>query len=81
MTYDRFRRRNRLTSDYDLLGDRGLIADLDRMERDYLDPVYPEHPFARRPEGSDPLSEIARETGVDKEAVRKVLLYLFKRQR
>lgn len=85
MPYSRFRARNGLLPrvGYDYSVDHGyrsaavLIGDLDRMERDYLDPVYPEPPFATRPEASDPLSEVARATGVDRETVREVLRCVF----
>jgi hypothetical protein len=60
---------------------RMLIGDLNRMEQDYLDPQYPEPPFARRPEGSDPSAEVAKATGVDIETVRKVLRHVFMEQR
>lgn len=54
--------------------------DLERMERDYLAPVYPQPPFATRPAGSDPLTEAARELGLDVETVRRVLTYVFREQ-
>lgn len=55
-------------------------GDFNRMERDYLDPVYPQPPYASRPPGSDPLSQTAAATGVDVEDVRKVLRYVFMEQ-
>jgi hypothetical protein len=58
-----------------------LIGDLNRMERDYLNPVYPEPPRAIRENGSDPSSQVAAATGVDVEIVRKVLRYMFLEQR
>jgi hypothetical protein len=54
-----------------------LIGDLNRMERDYLNPVYPEPPWAGRAGRSDPTAEVADATGVDDETVRKVLRYVF----
>lgn len=60
----------------------GLVCgDLNRMETDYLDPVYPEPPCATRPEGSDPATQVATATGVDIETVRAVLRYVFLEQR
>jgi hypothetical protein len=58
-----------------------LVGDLDRMERDYLDPVYPAPPFAQAPEGSDPAAEVTQETGIEIETVRAVLRYVFREQR
>jgi hypothetical protein len=58
----------------------GLVGDLNRMERDYLNPVYPEPPWATREPGSDPLAEVATATGVDVETVRRVLRYVFMEQ-
>lgn len=55
-------------------------GDLNRMERDYLEPVYPEAPWATRPPGSDPSAQVAATTGVDIETVRTVLRYVFKEQ-
>lgn len=55
-----------------------LVGDLDRMERDYLTPEYPQRPFPARPDGSDPASECARATGVDVATVRAVLAYVFR---
>jgi hypothetical protein len=57
-----------------------LPADLDRMERDYLDPQYPQPPWATRPAGSSPAEECARDTGVDVDTVRQVLTYVFRVQ-
>ena len=57
-----------------------LIGDMNRMEQDYLEPVYPEPPLARRPGGSSPAEECAAATGVDAETVRKVLRYVFLEQ-
>jgi len=57
-----------------------LGGDLDRMERDYLNPVYPKPPFARRGPGSDPAAEVAAATGVDVETVRAVLDHVFRQQ-
>jgi len=56
---------------------RLLTGDLNRMEQDYLDPVYPEPPFAYREPGSSPSERVAEATGVDIETVRKVLRYVF----
>lgn len=64
-----------------LAGTDGLIGDLNRMERDYLNPAYPEPPWATRPEGSDPSAECAAATGVDVETVRAVLAYVFRESR
>lgn len=58
-----------------------LHGDLNRMEQDYLSPVYPEAPFATRPEGSDPSAECAAATGVGIETVRAVLAYVFRESR
>jgi hypothetical protein len=52
-------------------------GDLNRMERDYLNPQYPEPPWATREAGSDPSSQVAEMTGVDVETVRKVLRAVF----
>jgi hypothetical protein len=57
-----------------------LVGDLDRMERDYLTPEYPQRPFAERPDGSDPAAECALAVGVDVEIVRRVLEHVFHRQ-
>lgn len=57
-----------------------LVGDLDRMERDYLIPEYPQRPFAERPEGSDPATECARAVGVDVAIVQQVLEYVFRQQ-
>jgi hypothetical protein len=54
-----------------------LVGDLNRMERDYLDPKYPEPPWAGRPNRSDPATVCADATGVDVETVRKVLRHVF----
>lgn len=89
MTYGRARDRNGLprsvTDDpyaTGLSGREHLIAgDLNRMERDYLDPVYPGPPFATRPAGSSPAEECADATGVHVETVRTVLAYVFREQR
>lgn len=54
-----------------------LVGDLNRMERDYLCPVYPEPPWALRPERSDPATKCADDLGMDVDAVRKVLEYVF----
>lgn len=58
-----------------------LVGDLNRMEGDYLAPVYPqdvsEH-AARRPRGSSPAEECAEATGVDIDTVRRVLLHVFR---
>lgn len=59
---------------------RLLVGDLNRMERDYLNPAYPEPPWATREPGSDPLSQVAAATGVDIEDVRRVLRYVFLEQ-
>jgi len=55
-----------------------LCGDLNRMERDYLDPAYPQPPFAIRPEGSDPGAECAAATGVPIDTVRAVLAFVFR---
>lgn len=69
------------TRDGPLDADRARIAgELNRMERDYLNPVYPEPPWATREPGSDPLAEVATATGVDVETVRRVLRYVFMEQ-
>lgn len=57
-----------------------LVGDLDRMERDYLSPAYPDPPFAQLPAGSDPAAECARAVGVDVQTVRRVLAYVFRQQ-
>lgn len=57
-----------------------LVGDLDRMERDYLTPEYPQRPFAERPDGSDPAAECARAVGVDVEIVRRVLAHVFREE-
>lgn len=54
-----------------------LVGDMNRMERDYLNPVYPEKPWVTREPGSDPLSQVVAATGVDEESVLKVLYYMF----
>jgi hypothetical protein len=54
-----------------------LVGDLNRMERDYLNPVYPEPPWAGRAGRSDPSAQVADATGVDVEVVRKVLRCVF----
>ena len=54
-----------------------LVGDMNRMERDYLEPVYPPPSFARLLPGSDPAAECAEATGVDVEVVRTVLRYVF----
>jgi hypothetical protein len=79
MTYQRVRDRNYLRQQPNV--GSGLIHDLDRMERDYLNPVYPQPPFAQREEGSDPVAEVSDATGVDMVTVRRVLRYVFKEQR
>ncbi len=91
MTYGRVRNRNHLPrpqhpedpySTGEQYGRAHLIAgDLNRMERDYLDPTYPQPPWATRPEGSDPSAECAAATGLDVETVRKVLSYVFRESR
>lgn len=91
MTYGRVRDRNHLKRKSDDDPDpywregegyeamRALIAgDLNRMERDYLDPKYPAYPYATRPEGSDPAAECSARTGVGIEDVRAVLHYVFR---
>lgn len=55
-------------------------GDFNRMERDYLDPIYPEPPWASRELGSDPLSQVALATGVNTDDVRRVLRYVFLEQ-
>lgn len=54
-----------------------LSGDLNRMEADYLDPQYPQPPYATRSEGSDPSTQVAAATGVDVKTVRKVLRFVF----
>lgn len=73
MTYQRFRHRNRAAADMSVL-------DLDRMERDYLNPAYPVAPYATRPAGSSPSEEAARALGMTVEDVRRVLGYVFHEQ-
>lgn len=83
MTYGRFRSRNILPRNeepYPAGGSR-CAGDLDRMERDYLNPVYPEPPWALRESGSDPSAQVAAATGVDVETVRRVLRYVFLQQK
>lgn len=93
MTYQRMRSRNgilRRKPDDDpdpyFRGDLAdsrygaLIGDLNRMERDYLNPAYPERPFAQREHASDPLSQVSAATGVDIEDARRVLRYVFMEQ-
>ena len=84
MTYGRMRNRNDLLPrDHEnpyVKPNRPIgtvIGDLNRMERDYLDPVYPEAPYALRGDHTDPTAECAAATGVDEETVRKVLRYVF----
>lgn len=55
-------------------------GDFNRMERDYLNPVYPQPPWALREPGSDPLSQVVEATGVDVETVRRVLGFVFLEQ-
>lgn len=50
-----------------------LVGDMNRMERDYLNPDYPRH----RAANSDPASVTAAATGVPVEMVRKVLAHVF----
>jgi hypothetical protein len=57
-----------------------LLGDMNRMERDYLNPRYPEPPWAGREPGSDPLSQVVAATGVDVESVKRVLRYVFMEQ-
>lgn len=83
MTYMRMKNRNGIYR-HELL-ERGsfqnrILMDVERMERDYLEPVYPEAPFALRPAGSDPVSEVVAATGIDEEDVRTVLRYVFREQ-
>lgn len=54
-----------------------LIGDLNRMERDYCEPEFPERPFASRERGSDPAHEVSRLSGVSVEDVRKVMRCVF----
>jgi hypothetical protein len=84
MTYGRMKRRNGLyehevleRQDYQ----RRITADLERMERDYLQPEYPEPPYAQRAPDSDPAAECAAATGVNVDTVRKVLGYVFRKSR
>jgi hypothetical protein len=89
MTYQRMRTRNNLMfrkpdddpDPYfrdDIMNNNSLlIGDLNRMERDYLNPVYPEPPWAGRAGRSDPSTQVADATGVDVETVRKVLRCVF----
>jgi hypothetical protein len=93
MTYQRMRDRNRIAfrkpdddpDPYPRAQDLGLnarlIGDLNRMERNYLDPKYPEPPFARYAPGSDPATEAATALGIPVETVRAVLRYVFLEQR
>jgi hypothetical protein len=55
-----------------------ITRDMDRMMRDYLEPIYPGPPWATRPPGSDPSAQVAAATGVDVETVRKVLECVFR---
>lgn len=91
MTYQRMRQRNNLMfrkpaddpdpyfrNDPRISPEVGaLIGDLNRMERDYLTPAYPERPWAGRAARSDPTAQVADATGVDEETVRKVLRHVF----
>ena len=81
MPYRRVRLRNGLVDDElsELRTDRQklITMDLDRMERDYLLPVYPRPPFATRLPGSDPTAVLARRSGVDEDTVRRVLREFF----
>lgn len=54
-----------------------LNGDLNRMEQDYLDPQYPEPPWATREAASSPAEECAAATGVDVDVVRRVLSFVF----
>lgn len=96
MSYSRFRARNGLrwrpaddaaspyppaAEPWRPVGWVGLVGDLNRMERDYLSPAYPEPPLAQRVPGSDPASECAAAIGVDVAIVRRVLAYVFLGQR
>lgn len=84
MTYGRMKHRNGLYEHQMLTREprQGrILADLERMERDYLEPKYPEPPFARRPKGSDPAAEVVAATGVDLEDVQAVLRYVFRESR
>jgi hypothetical protein len=95
MTYQRMRERNGVTwraspdrenpyPDPDCMDSARqhlICGDMNRMERDYLNPVYPEPPWATRTPGSDPAAECAARTGVDIEDVRAVLHYVFMEQR
>lgn len=84
MTYQRVRNRNSAadrTTSY--VGDYPAVllnGDLNRMEKDYLDPEYPQPPYAVRPEGSSPAEQCAAATGVDIDVVRQVLQYVFLEQ-
>lgn len=96
MTYQRLRTRNGLNfrkPDHDpdpywrggIRGHdvnwEGLCGDLNRMERDYLDPDYPRLPFATRPDESSPAEECATATGIPVDTVRRILRYVFLEQR
>jgi hypothetical protein len=96
MTYQRVRSRNNLMfrkpdddpdpywrsdAPYPSYVSPALVGDLNRMERDYLTPKYPEPPWALRPSGSDPSAQVAEATGVDVETVRKVLEFVFLQQK
>lgn len=60
---------------------RGFRADdVSRMRTDYLAPVYPQPPFATRPDGSSPAEEIAAACGLPVETVRSVLRQLLEVQ-
>lgn len=95
MTYQRMRSRNNLMfrkphddpdpyfrndPTFPSVNVAALIGDLNRMERDYLKPIYPEPPWAGRAGRSDPTAQVADATGVDDETVRKVLRYVFLEQ-
>ncbi len=58
-----------------------LCGDLNRMERDYLRPDYPQPPFATRPPESSPAEECATAIDVPVDVVRRVLAYVFLGQR
>lgn len=85
MTYQRFRERNNLKwrpgPGESLYSKDILVGDLNRMEKDYLDPEYPVPPGAIREPGSSPSEQVAEATGVAIEDVRKVLQYVFLEQR
>lgn len=55
-------------------------GDLNRMERDYLHPVYPEPPWASREPKSDPTARAAAALDIDETTVRRVLRYVFLEQ-